>query len=66
MYVCVLIFVKPQNLATVYCKSFEVEKFCSFCGLIQNCEVQNFSSELVILLPLCSTQNYHAAVNVYQ
>ena len=23
---------------TVYCKSFEVEKFCSFCGLSGNCE----------------------------
>ena len=23
---------------SVYCKSFEVEKFCGFCGLICNCE----------------------------
>ena len=27
-----------KNCIYIYCKSFEMEKFCSFCGSIDNCE----------------------------
>ena len=43
-------------------KSFEVEMFCGFCGLISK---HNLFSELVIM-PLSNTQDYYATANVFQ
>ena len=55
---------KPEGKCghTIYCKSFEVEKFC---GFRRSMGTVKFSSEIACAVFL-DMQDYHLTVNVFQ